>query len=163
MLDKLAIVIVGEQCSGKTSTLRVYSDYYVKEVGSFKKGWRYGLTPFKPQFWAIKVFTYILPASPTETKIPLSLSIEPKNDEEWFPELLLMAEQFNGGEYPNTIHYLMKNEYHIKEYFISDTIGNGIWDRWNEDDEFRKDSKLMQRREEIAKYIREFIVSKVVT
>lgn len=140
MLDRLAIIIVGEQNSGKTSTLRIYSDYYHKPVSTLKKGFRYGLTPFKPKFWMIKVFTYILPSSPTESRIPLADTIDPLG---WYPDLLLIAEQVNGHEYSASLHYLMINEYHIKQFVISNVVGDGIWERWEDGDTFKKDAKLM--------------------
>lgn len=160
MLDRLAIIIVGEQDSGKTTTLREYSNYYHKPVSTLKKGFRYGVTPFKPKYWGVKVFTYILPSSPTESGISLANTIDPH---EWFPDLLMMAEQLNGKQYSNSIHYLMGNEYQIKEFIISNIVGDGIWDRWKDGDNFRMKAKLLQRREEIADYIRKFIAMKVTT
>jgi GTPase SAR1 family protein len=156
MLDRLAIVVVGEQNSGKTSTLLQYSDYYNEPVGTFRKGWRYRITPYRPKFETVKVWGYFLPGSPTETRIPLSHSIFPKT----MPDLLLMAEQLNGNEYSNTMHYLMTHNFQIKVYTISNIIGDGIWDRWEKGDAFREQAKLLQRREEIADYIRKFIISK---
>lgn len=158
MLDRLAIVIIGEQNSGKTSTLREYSDYYHKPVNTLKKGFRYGVTPFKPKFWSVKIFTYILPSSPTESGIPLKDTIDPHD---WYPDLLLMAEQTNGVQYSKSIHYLMGNEYHVKQFNISKNIGNEVWDRWNDGDVSMMKAKLLQRREEIAEYIRKFIISKM--
>jgi len=41
MFDKLAIILLGAQNSGKTSTLKEYCEYYEnKTVDTFKKGWR---------------------------------------------------------------------------------------------------------------------------
>lgn len=160
MQDRLAIIILGEQNSGKTSTLRSYSDYYHKEVSTLKKGFRYGVSPFKPKYWGIKVFTYILPSSPTESGIPLIASKGPQN---WFADLVLMAEQLNGSEYSNSIHYLMTHQYHIKEFVVSNHVGDGVWDRWDVGDNFRMNAKLLQRREEIGDYIRNFITRKITT
>lgn len=158
MRDKLAILIIGEQNSGKTTTLRSYSDYYHKPVSTLKKGFRWDIAPFRPKFEAVKMWAYLLPSSPTESNIPLADTVDPI---EWYPDLILMPEQLNGNEYSNSIHYLMANEYEVKEYNISNYIGDGIWDRWKDGDKFRMEAKLLQRREEIADYIRSYLVRKL--
>ena len=156
MFNKLAIILLGLPQTGKTSTLKEYSNYYYDEVDTFKKGWRHGLSPFKPKFWTIKTSTYILPSSPTESGIPLIDTIKPL---EWFPDILLMAEQLNGSEYNNTINYLRDNDYHIVEFQLSNSLGIGIWDRWNSKKE--EQIKLLYRREAVADWIRNFIKSKI--
>lgn len=158
MLDKLAIIIIGEQNSGKTTSLRSYSDYYHKPVSTLKKGFRWDIAPFRPKFEAIKIWAYLIPSSPTESNTPLSTTIDPLD---WYPDLILMPEQVNGKEYSNSLHYLMVNEYHIREYHISKNIGDGIWDRWKDGDKFRMEAKLLQRREEIADYIRLYLKNKI--
>lgn len=157
MLDRLAIVIIGEQNSGKTTTIRKFSDFYHKPVSTLKKGFRYDISPFKPKYWGIKIFTYILASSPTESNLSLEDTIEPL---EWYPDLLIIPEQKNGKEYSKTIHYLMKNEYEIKQFIISDLVSDGVWDRWDSGDKLREDAKLLHRREEIAEYIRKYLIKK---
>jgi GTPase SAR1 family protein len=157
MFDRLAIILLGAQNTGKTSTLKEYSYYYFhKKVSTFKKGWRIGVSPFKPKFHTIKIFAYFLPGSPTETKIPLADTIEPLD---WYPDVLLMAEQLNGAEYQNTISYLRTHRYHIQEFRLSDKNGIDIWDRWSSKTE--ETTKLLYRREAVANYIRNYILSRV--
>jgi hypothetical protein len=55
----------------------------------------------------------------------------------------------------------MKHEYHIKEFLLSNVIGTGVWDRWEHGNRTQEECKLLQRREQIADYIREFITSKL--
>lgn len=86
-----------------------------------------------------------MPSSPTESKIPLADSIEPL---EWYPDLIIMPEQIHGAQHSNSIYYLMGNEYHIKEFIISNQVSDGVWDRWENGDKFRMEAKLLQRREE---------------
>ena len=155
-LDRLAIIIVGKQHNGKTTTLKSYSDYYHQSVTTFRQGWRYRVAPFLPKFGTIKIWAYILPASPTEKQTPLSSTISPK----WLPDVLLMAEQLNGKEYSNTIHFLMKHMYHIKEFRLSNIEGDGVWDRWQDGNKLQEDGKTIQRREEVADYIRAFLLKK---
>jgi hypothetical protein len=155
-LDRLAIIIVGEQNSGKTTTLKSYCDYYYEFVNTFKPGWRRTVVPFRPKFETIKIIPFVLPWSPTEKKIPLAKTINIK----WLPDVLLMAEQFNGAEYSNTVHFLMKHEYYIKEFNLSNVEGDGVWDRWKKGNKLQEDGKIIQRREEVAECIRQFLLSK---
>ena len=158
MLDRLAIILVGEQNSGKTSTIRQFNDFYSqKSVTTLKKGFRYNISPFKPKYMAIKIAAYILASSPTESNIPLKDSIDPIG---WLPDFIIMPEQTNGMEYSNSIHYLMSNEYELKEFAISDIVGDGVWDKWQTGDTFIEEAKLFYRRELIAEYIREFLIKK---
>ena len=158
MFNKLAILLVGAQNTGKTSTLREYCEYYENiTLGSrFRKGWRWQVAPFRPNYSLIKTPAYFVQSSPTESAKPLADSIDPLG---WFPDLLFVAEQLNGQQYTNTVTYLRANDYHIKEFVLSDTNGIDIWDRWRTNAE--KDTKLLYRREAIADYIRNFILSKI--
>ena len=155
MLDRLAIILVGAQNSGKTSTLKEYSDHYYGPVATFKKGWRHGLSPFKPKFLTVKVSAYVLPSSPTETRIPLSITLDALD---WWPDIILMAEQDGGSEYINTINELRGKDYHIKTFGLTSTVGVETWVRW----ELKGDEaeRLKYRREDIADYIRNFINSR---
>jgi hypothetical protein len=155
MFDRLAIIVVGVSNAGKTTTLKEYSDYYKDSVSTFKKGWRHGLSPFKPKFWTVKVSAYIIPKSPSESE-PLEKTVEPL---EWYPDVILMPEQLGGSEYQNSIDYLRSHSYHIKEFALSNVNGGGIWDRWTTKSE--QVTKLLYRREEIADYLRGFIKSRI--
>jgi len=156
MFNKLAILLVGAQNTGKTSTLREYCEYYENiPLGSrFRKGWRWRIAPFRPKYEAVKIVTYFVQSSPTESNKPLSESIDPL---EWFPDLLFVSEQLGGLQYENTITYLRANDYHIHEFVLSNADGIGVWDRWTTVAD--RDTKLLYRREEIADYVRGFILS----
>ncbi len=156
MFDRLAIIVIGNSNSGKTSTLKEYVEYYKNDgIITFRKGWRHGLSPYKPKFYTVKISAYVLPKSPSED-IPLHESIEPL---EWYPDVLLLPEQPNGKEFVNTINYLRLHRYHIKQFILSDIVGIGTWDRWTKPGE--ETTRLLYRREEIADYIRNFINSRI--
>lgn len=158
MFSRLAIVLVGVRNTGKTSTLREYCEYYGNATlgPRFRKGWRWNIAPFWPSFPLVKTPAYFVQSSPTESNIPLADSIDPLR---WFPELLFVAEQLGGNQYDNTISYLRLNDYHVKEFVLSNGDGIDIWDRWKTN--IDRDTKLFYRREAIADYIRSFIQSRI--
>ncbi|SEA76733.1 P-loop NTPase family protein [Pedobacter hartonius] len=158
MIKNLAIIILGDQNVGKTTTIRRFLDIYHthKKVTVLKKGMRYGLSPFTPNFDMVKIDAYILPSSPTESGIALSDSIKVIG---WNPHLILMAEQDRGKEYANSINFLRNENYHIKEFHVKNIEELQIWSRWKYSAEMN--TKLHYRVEEIAEYIRGFILSKI--
>jgi len=127
MKNKLAVIIIGKQNSGKTTTIK-YFDKIFDENEKLKKYYRVGwrrLTMFKGKLDALFLLIYFVPASPTETQKPLRDRL--KN---FKPELLLIAEQLNGYEYQNTIHFLEKNNYEIVEFVLKNQ-SNQTWNNWN--------------------------------
>lgn len=157
MLNRLAVVIVGVQNSGKTTTLKHFCDtYYRKKVSTFKMGWRFGLSIFKPRYWGIKIDAFFIPASRTERDEYL---IDLYKKLGWDPDFIFMAEQLNGKRYSDTIHYLMANGFHVKEFVLSNKEGNDTWDRWRND--LEREAKLLHRTEQIADYVRSFISTKI--
>lgn len=152
MINKLAVLIVGEPNSGKTTTLKFFhNSYNANEVDSLRQGWRYNFMPFKPNYCSIKIWPYFIPASRSEKRISLEHTIE-KLD--WYPDFIFMAEQLDGAEYQNTISYLRENEYIIKEFILSKSNPDSIWHYFPP-----KEEKIIltQRTEQIAEYVREFI------
>ncbi len=77
----------------------------------------------------------------------------------WVPDFIFMAEQLSGSRYSDSIHYLMANGFHVKEFVLSNATGDGVWDRWKND--LEKKAKLLQRTEQIADYVRDFIETKI--
>jgi hypothetical protein len=156
MLKHLAIIIVGKQNSGKTTRLRDFCNTYdYKSVSTFKQGWRYGITPFKENYYGVKIVSYFLPSSRSERAKSLKDTF---NELEWQPDFLFMAEQQDGVEYERTIHFLRQKRYHIKEFLLDENNPDSIWHRYES-----KDAKLYleQRTEAIADYVRNFILSRI--
>lgn len=152
MLKHLAIIITGEQNSGKTTTLRHFCNtYYHKEVSTFKQGWRHGMSPFADYYYGVKITAYVLPSSRTEKQESLETIF---NGLEWYPDFLFMAEQLNGAEYENTMRFLRENNYHIKEFRLEATNPDPVWHRYDPKDET---VILTHRTEQIADYVRGFI------
>lgn len=154
MQERLAIIIVGKPNAGKTTTLKHFCNtYHHQKVSTFKMGWRQGFTPFK--YLGVKIIPYFLPSSRTEKAIPLS-DVFAKLD--WWPDFLFMAEQLNGSEYTNTIRFLRKNDYHIKEFLLDNSNTDSIWHFYDKKDEAMI---LRHRTEQIADYVRGFINARI--
>src|SRR6185503_9920248 len=97
MLDRLAVIIVGVQNSGKTTTLKNFCNtYHHKQVTTFKIGWRYGLSIFIKRYWGVKIDAYFIPASRTEKKGYLK---EIYDEIGWDPDFIFLAEQLGGSQY----------------------------------------------------------------
>lgn len=157
MLNRLAIVIVGVPNAGKTTTLKEFCNtYYRKRVTTFKVGWRFGLEIFKGRYSGVRIDGYFIPASRTERHEYLEEQYEKVG---WDPDFIFMAEQLNGSAYSDSIHFLMNNGFQVKEFYLSNIEGDGVWDRWRNDLEMN--AKLLQRTEEIADYVRSFIKTKI--
>lgn len=145
---KLAILIQGEQNSGKTSTIRelinLQSD---KSVSNMRRGWQRIF--LNKQFKYLKLDVYCVPASPSETNIKLGDRF-PK----WMPEVLIVAEQPSGKHYSDTINFLNNNNYNVLNFAISNTNGNSDWERFTNSD---RTIKLGNRTNHIVSEIRQFI------
>lgn len=155
MINRLAIIIVGKQDAGKTTTLRHFCNTYDdKTVSTFKQGLRNNFRPFTKEN-PIKVDAYFLPASRTERATKLADTF---NDLGWCPPFMFIAEQLNGAEYNNTIRTLIENKYHIKEFTLYNDNRDSVWHYYSQQDE-----ALIQfhRTEQIADYVRAFIKSRM--
>jgi GTPase SAR1 family protein len=149
--DRLAIILVGNQNSGKTTTLKYYcNSYRHHQVGVFKQGWRHNITPFADKFYGVRISAYFLPSSRSEKATPLK---ETFDSLDWWPDFLFMAEQLNGAEYNNTIRILRENDYHIKEFILDNKNMDSIWHYYDPVDE---NLFLQYRKEAIAEYVRQF-------
>lgn len=154
--DRLAILIVGNPNSGKTTTLKHFcNEYNPHNVSTFKQGWRYSMTPFADKYFGVKIVAYFLPSSRTERATSLEKTFESL---EWWPDFLFMAEQLNGAEYTNTIRTLRENNYHIKEFVLDNGNPDGIWHYYDTVDE---QLFLQYRKEAIAEYVRQFILARI--
>jgi len=156
MLKHLAIIIVGKQNSGKTTTLLDFCNTYdYKSVSIFRQGWRYGITPFKDNYHGVKIVSYFLPSSRSEREKSLKDTF---SELEWLPDFLFMTEQKDGAEYERTIRFLRQEKYHIKEFLLGEDNPDLIWRRYES-----KDAKLYleHRTEAIADYVRSFILSRI--
>lgn len=152
MLDHLAILIIGKQNAGKTTTLKHFCDTYnYQTVSTFKEGWRNGLSPFKPKYNGVKIIGYFLPASRSERHTHIKENLD---DLEWTPDFLFMAEQLHGDQYSNTINYLRRKDFHIKEFLLDNSNPDTIWHFYDKKDEV---AIQMHRTEQIADYVRAFI------
>lgn len=147
---KLAIIIVGVQNSGKTSTIRhLINKYCDKSLSVMRAGWQY---PFlNSSFKSLRLNVYCIPASPTETNIELKDRFK---DWDYIPQVLIVAEQSVPSKYPSTISYLTGNGYTIMQYDILNSIGTMDWERFNSKDEI---IKLDNRANQIINDIKTFI------
>ncbi|MDN3674107.1 hypothetical protein QWY99_13680 [Flavobacterium branchiarum] len=147
---RLAIIIEGTQNSGKTSTIKELIKLFgFKNLKQMKAGWQQIF--LNPIFKSLRISFYCIPASPTETDIPLS-----KRFEEWeyLPEMIILAEQTSGRHHASTIAFLTANHYNIKVFPINNSIGVNHWERF---DNSTKNSKLSKRVDDITDFIKSFI------
>lgn len=133
---KLAVLIIGLQNSGKTTTLReIVKIHTGKEQKQMKAGWR--ILSLFPEFHDLTIHSYFIPASPSETNLKISDRFEKLN-----PEILFVAEQINGQNYSDTMAFLTINNYTILRYDLINREGDNIWERFNE---FNKSQRLYDR------------------
>lgn len=149
---KLAILIVGKQNSGKTSTIKhLVNSYSRKSLSIMKRG--YTSLFLNKKFRSLKLVVYCVPASPSETNIDLKIRF--KNWDK-IPQILIIAEQLRGSKYQNTIDFLNSNGYQINEYEINNVKGSQTWERFDSSNETKK---LENRADEIIDYIKKHIRS----
>lgn len=151
--NKLAVVLVGSQNSGKTTTIKAFDEQYgeVKGKTYCKAGRRY-LQLHKLK--ALYTYIFFVPASPTETNYSLEKRLNKINPVKPRPEMILMAEQLKGHAYDSTIKFLKSEGYHIEEIIIGHGGSTIPWKRW---DASNKNLLLKNRANEIADIFREFI------
>jgi hypothetical protein len=125
---RIAVVIVGQQNSGKTATLKEIGRKHAnKNPQRTMAGWRI-LSLFPDSFHALALHAYFVPASPTETNFKLEDRFK-----DWKPEVLFVAEQINGENFISTFDFLKKEDYKILRFDLTNQIGFGIWDRFDHD------------------------------
>lgn len=147
---KLAILIIGEQNSGKTSTIKhLVNTWGDKSLIVMKAGWQSVF--LNSTFKYLKLIFFCVPASPTETNKPLSIRFS-----EFIPEVLIVAEQLNGSNYQNTNSFLISNNYTVLRYDIDNIIGTLDWQRFDRSNELLK---LNNRTNEIINDIKKFITT----
>lgn len=159
MKKKFAVVIVGTQNSGKTTTIRHFDtmyDEWKRGKKQCKAGKRY-LVLFKDVLEALYSLIYFVPASPTETGISLS-----KRLGDWRPEMLLVAEQVDRGEsgnkYNETMNFLKTEGYELVEIGIGDNSKEKLWELW---DDSKFDSVMKKRAVAIGDLFRGFIKARI--
>lgn len=147
---RLAILIVGAQNSGKTTTIKhLIRSYNGRTLKVMKAGWKDIF--LNPLFKSLKLNFYCIPASPTETDFKLSLRCA-----NWFPEVMVIAEQTSGANYADTINFLITNGYTILRYDIINSNGTLDWERFNSSD---MNLKLDNRANQIVVEIKNFLKS----
>jgi GTPase SAR1 family protein len=147
---KIAIVIWGVQNSGKSSTFKgIVHNYSEKQITQMRRGWQRLFLNSK--FKCLKLDSYFFPASPTESETNLENYFKSPN---FMPQVLFLAEQINGKNASNTKAFLHTNGYSVFDYFLSNTNGRDIWDRF---DNLTEQMKLKARADEIIMDIRDFI------
>lgn len=148
---KLAIVIEGDQNSGKTSTIKhLINTYGNKSISQLKRGWQQ--VYLNSSFQYLKLDFYCVPASPSET----GFELHKRFNNNWIPEIIVVALQPSGKHYSNSNNFLSSNNYSILTYRINNSEGNSDWDRF---DENSMNNKLTNRSNQIVKDIRQFINS----
>jgi hypothetical protein len=136
MKHGFAIILLGAQNSGKTSTILRFDTMFdmhhrIKKRGTV--GWRQLLLH---SLQAIVTWIYFIPGSPTETKKSLEKKLKDAfNKNEDKPELLLIAEQVDRGEswnkHKETVNFLIQNGYEVMEIVIGDEAKDPLWQKWN--------------------------------
>lgn len=155
MKNRIAVVLVGTQNSGKTTTIKHFDSMY-DEWGRTKKqckaGWRY-LRLHKSILNDLITQVFFIPASPTETGVSVEKRLKGK-----CPDFLLIAEQIDKGEkhnrYKETIDFLRNEGYEIIEILIGDDGTNPVWQKWDNE---RFAETMAIRGREIGDLFREFI------
>lgn len=153
MKNKLAVVLVGMQNSGKTTTMKYFDKEY-SEDNKLKKYCKAGRRYL--QFYKLKAlysYVFFVPASPTETKKSLKGRLKG-----WRPEMILIAEQIDKGEswnrYKETKDFLESEGYNVKELLIGDDAKEEVWKKWTNEN---FNEIMGQRAIEIGDIFREFI------
>lgn len=153
--NKLAVVLVGKQDSGKTTTIK----HFDEKFDEFKRKKRYCRAGKRylqlHKLKALYSYIYFVPASPTETNYSLEkrlnnidVKLKPR------PEMILMAEQLDGKAYITTIKFLKSEGYHVEEIIIGQGGSTIPWKSW---DASNKNTLLKNRANEIADIFRAFI------
>jgi len=146
----LAVVIVGAQNSGKTSTIRyLINKYSDSNLANFKAAFKFLF--LNSSFKSIKITAFCIPSSPSESNRPLATRFQNWNP---FPQILILPEQPGGQHYLNTINFLQNNNYKILYFHLSNQIGINHWDRFDSSSQIHI---LDLRADEIIAEIRTFI------
>lgn len=156
---RLAVILVGAQNSGKTTSIK-YFDHEYDEYKRLKKQCRAGgrsLLLHKKSLRALFSYIYFVPASPTETKKSLKSRLK-----EWRPEMILIAEQIDKGEnwnrYKETKDFLDFEGYEVVEILIGDDARDDIWKKWKES---KFEDTMKKRAELIGNHFRIFIKNQI--
>ena len=145
---RLAILIIGVQNSGKTTTIKhLVNSHSDKSLSVMRAGWQSIF--LNSTFKYLKLNFFCVPASPTETKTKLS-----KRFPNFLPEVLIVAEQLNGANYSSTLNFLNTNNFTVIAYNLSNTIGKSDWDKF---DNTSKSIKLINRTNQIISDIKQFL------
>ncbi|WP_282127008.1 hypothetical protein [Marinifilum flexuosum] len=154
---KIAIVILGQQNSGKSTTLRYLVNTYTrKDLSLLRYGWQQ-LEPFD-EIMMLKLHSYFIPASPSETNYKL---VDRFKDLGYTPEILFVAEQTDGRHRESTFQFLKENDYRVLKFPLSNEFGEGIWDRFKKNTE-EEEKKLNDRTQEIIAKLKEEIKAVLV-
>ena len=150
---RLAILIVGEQNSGKTSTIKhLINTYGFKTLSVMRAGWNQIF--LNSVFKSLRLHFYCIPASPTETGIDLSERFSSWHN---LPEVLVVAEQLHGSKLSSTLSFLAANGYHVERFDINNVKGVSNWERY---DLTTEKMKLDNRANDIIQQIKSFIISR---
>lgn len=150
---RLAILIVGEQNSGKTSTIKhLINTYGFKNLSVMRAGWNQIF--LNNVFKSLRLHFYCVPASPTETGIDLSVRFGLWGN---LPEVLVVAEQLHGSKLSTTLSFLAANGYHVERFDINNVTGVSNWERY---DLTTEKVKLDNRAIDIIQQIKTFITSR---
>ena len=162
MKTNLAVLIVGASNSCKSTTINYFdrmNDENDREKKRCQIGWR-RLQFFLGKLDALFSLVFFVPSSPTESKISLENKLKSfkPNIELFIPEMIVVAEQYQGIEYNNTREFLRNNDYEIVEFNIDNSMSGGVWSRWTNEN---RDYVLEQRSNEITNIFINFILNKI--
>lgn len=157
--DKFAVVLIGTQNSGKTTTIKHFDTMYDalnRKKKQCKAGWRQ-LVLHRGILDSLVTWIFFIPASPTETKKTVRERVGG-----YRPELMLIAEQIYKGEednkYSETMNFLNSEGYEMIEIVIGDDATETLWRKW---DDATFEETMKKRSIAIGNLFREFIKRKV--
>ncbi len=149
MENNLAVLIVGEQNSGKSTTIKYFEQFNDEnhhEKDRTRIGWK-RLQFFLDKLDALICLVYCVPSSPTESHKSLENKLKEHGFRENTPEMLIIAEQLNGEQYQSTIDFLDEKNYKVVEFIIDNKNSGTIWSRWSDS---KKDYILTERAKAIS-------------
>jgi len=159
MKKRLAIIILGDSNSGKTTTIKEFvNEHTGKNLKRMIVGWQKIILKFDCVF-LINLNILFIPASPSERNKKIQTIIKERK-KNCFPDILIVAEQPNGKNFQNTQQWLEKNNYEIVTFEIDNSNGHNVWQKFNKKN---RKKKLLNRTEEIRSNIISFIKTKYLT
>jgi AAA+ ATPase superfamily predicted ATPase len=145
---RLAVIILGEPNSGKTSTLKHFINKHSQNNLSVLRRGRQQIQLNSQYFSYLKLHAYFLSASPSERNEPLKSILKGR-----IPEILFLPEQLSDSQFNNSISFLNQNQFTVLTFQINNQVGPSDWEKFNATTEKQKlDSRAYEILAEIRKF-----------